>query len=406
MTHHRWAWLLAVLPWAGVFAAEEPKWLTEARAREGRLIEAIDIRSPDGLLTARVPAKLAAPIQKDDDEYVLQFDVGTDTPVNCEVLLNGFDSASLLRASSELTLKEVEKAQGKIEQSGLEGLDAGVYGPNPYLAASWLYRVAAKDGARLGAIKQVAVDMHAHGVYCAHIDLGYVQTFRTIVRSLAETLQLKGSPALPRYLDISTVKLGPTPVGFAVTDVMEDEDGDSRARQHTSLLMPGAGGTVNAVESVQVEWSEPKGSLLNAALVSMRNGETEDDLKLALNDDSKWHASGTFQGKQLEAVVGDAAPASTLAVTRKRREVMAGKDAVGFESTQRVWTSLDPTRLVEMRFKITGRAAQGAYSAQEGIGPVTMEYVLDPTTGTASSATLPIGPQVLHLERVYVQGVP
>ena len=403
MRRRQLCWILALAPLAAA-VAQEPEWLTKARSREAPLIDPVEIRSPDGALTARVPAKLAGPITKDDSEYVLQLDFGGDVPVNCEVLLDGFNLASTLRSASDITFKELESVQGKVEMSGVEGLDAGAYGPYPYLAAHWLYRAMAKDGPRVGGLKQVGVDMHSHGIYCAHIDLGYEQTFRAIVRSLAETLKLKDSPPLPKYLDISTAKLGDTPVGIAVSDVMVDEDGDTRTRTQMSLLLPAGTGSVNAVDSVQYQWTQSKGELINAGLMEFANGEAEADLKLLPGEDGLWHVTGTFQGKELNAVFGNKAPDTSLGQASKYRAIMAGKDAVGSETTTHDWTSLDPTRLTETKLKITGRRPDGTFTAQDSMGSMTMDLVMDPATGLPVSLTLPVGPQNIRIDRIYRQG--
>ena len=45
---------------APVSFADEPAWLTEARAREAKLIDATSFRSTDGVLTGRTVSVIAA----------------------------------------------------------------------------------------------------------------------------------------------------------------------------------------------------------------------------------------------------------------------------------------------------------------------------------------------------------
>ncbi|HET9693919.1 MAG TPA: hypothetical protein VFP48_06015, partial [Steroidobacteraceae bacterium] len=154
------AMLGCLLPTLGV-AAEEPTWLTEARAREGKLTEAKPFKSKDGALTGRLPAKLRNKVVLEDQVYYLEVDVGTETPVSCEVLLEGFDLARMLRSTANLTFERLADMQGAIDAKTVERVDAGVIGANPFIAVDWAYRTQTGRGPMLGGLKQVAVDMHS-----------------------------------------------------------------------------------------------------------------------------------------------------------------------------------------------------------------------------------------------------
>jgi len=407
MTRHRLGWLLALVPLATAHAADEPDWLTKARVAEAAPMAPVEIRSPDGELTARVPAKLAGPITRDETEYQLQFAVGPEVTVNCELVFDGFDSAGLLRSAALATFDEVSKSLGKVETSAVEGVDVGAWGPYPYLSARWLYRVAMEGGARLGGLKQVAVDMHQHGLYCAVADLGYERTLVTIARSLAESLRLKGAePTLPKYLDISTISLGAMKVGWSVNEVSVDADGDLRGVNRSTMLAPAGQGGASAADTVQVEWTDPKGAMLNAAHVAVNNDSNEADLKLAADSGEQWRVSGTFRSKSLDSVVAGGPPSSNYAGLLERRAAMAGANPVGHHGTAQVWTSLDPTRFIEVSYKIVERLPDGTFRVEETIGPVTAISVLDPATGTPIKTSLPIGPQTMTVERIFKHGTP
>jgi hypothetical protein len=81
--------LALAAPAAAVAAEAEPAWLTAARAHEGKLIDAKAFRSKDGALTGRVPAKLRNKVELEDQTYYLELDIGTETPVSCDVLVVG-----------------------------------------------------------------------------------------------------------------------------------------------------------------------------------------------------------------------------------------------------------------------------------------------------------------------------
>ena len=406
MKIQRYGWLLVLFTVVRAEAADEPDWLKQARAREAQPVAASDVRSEDGVLTARVPARLGSPVTGDADEYVLQFDVGSGNPVICEVMLEAFDIAGMLRTTASLSMDEISKAQGKVDKYAIESIDVGAWGAHPYISTQWLYRVESEQGPLVGGLKQAAVDMDERGLYCAHADLGYVETFRTIVRTLAETLQLKGaSVTAPKFTIVMTAMLGKMPVGVGVDDVTVDADGDLRTRSRFSMLLPMPDGGVTTLDGVQVEWTTPDGAMLNGLQVSATNGSVETELRIERNDEQRWQVVGNYKGKPIEAVLDNGPPSSTYLQARVRREAMARPDPVGFETSAHVWNTSDPTRLLETRFRITGRTADG-FQAREDLGPLAFDFVLDPATGWPVTAAMPVGPQVLKMQRVYQQGTP
>jgi hypothetical protein len=392
-------------PDRGRAADAEPAWLTEARAREGKLIEAKPFRSKDGALTGRVPAKLRNRVVLEDGAYYLELDVGAETPVSCEVLLEGFDLARMLRSTSGLTFDRLAEAQGKIDLKAIERTDAGAFGANPYIAVDWAYRTQTAGGPMLGGLKQVVVDMHTYGVYCSHVELGYAKTFAEIVRTLAGSLQLEGAPAAPAYVEVQTLKLGEQPVGVATWTLEADAEGDLRSLLSNSMIVPAGDGAVTAQDSAHLQWMTPEGALLNAMHVMSSNDETPTKLELRPAEGSGvWHVSGTFMGKTLAQDVGKEPPVSVLTQARARRDLLAGPDPVGKQLTDKSWTAADPTRLLASTFKVTGKDGSGRYTATETSGPLSIEELMDAATGTPLRMTTAIGPRSLQLERVYVHG--
>lgn len=209
--------------------ADEPQWLKDATAREGRNLKESSIRSTDGFFTARVPGKVTADIVGKDGGYLVMIDIGAQAPATCEVIVDGFDLASMLRSTAEVTLKEFESAQGKIEQKALERTDAGVIGSSPYIATDWLYRVNDGKGPKLGKLKQLALLKGGHGLYCAHSDLGYTKTFLDVATALASSLKF-GKPAPePYYSEISTAAIAGSKMGIEWARMERDADGDTKS---------------------------------------------------------------------------------------------------------------------------------------------------------------------------------
>ncbi|HET7204876.1 MAG TPA: hypothetical protein VFI92_16065 [Steroidobacteraceae bacterium] len=398
------AMLGLLLPVLGA-AAEEPAWLAEARAREGKLVDARSFKSKDGVLTGQVPGKLRNKVVLEDQVYYVEVDIGTDTPVSCEVLVEGFDLARMLRSTANLTFERLAELQGAVDAKTVERVDAGVMGANAYIAVDWVYRTQTSKGPMLGGLKQVAVDMHSYGVYCSHVDLGYARTFASVVQTLVGSLRYADAPAAPDFLEVQTLRLGDQPVGVATWKLETDADGDVRSLLANSMFVPAAEGAVTAQDTVHVQWMKPDGRMLNAMHVSSSNDETQTQLELRPAADSeKWRVSGTFMGKPLEADLGEETPASVLTQARLRRDLLADSSPVGKKLTDQSWTSADPTRLLTTTFTVTGRDATGRFTATEVSGPLKVEEVLDAATGTPLRMTMAVGPASLLLERVYVSG--
>src|SRR5262245_12961358 len=88
----------AALAWiASIAEAQEPKWLIDARAREAKPMPAREIKSKDGWLTAKLPAKAVSEIEKVQGSYTLELDIGADTTAYCEVVPGGVDMADIIR---------------------------------------------------------------------------------------------------------------------------------------------------------------------------------------------------------------------------------------------------------------------------------------------------------------------
>ena len=149
-----------------------------AEAREGRLEPARAFTSPDKWFKASVPAK-PGEVRKAGNSYLVTLDVGAESPIVCEVTPAGIRLADALRRGFDTWLKEAGSGQGQM--AVIEATDAGALGDVPFLEIRWRYGP--------GALKQLVFNKLGHGVYCAHPGLGYVKTFETVTRSLAESFK-------------------------------------------------------------------------------------------------------------------------------------------------------------------------------------------------------------------------
>lgn len=396
----------ASLAWLCACAAhgDEPKWLEDARARESRPVAPSEFNSKDGWFRARVPADVVGDIEKMEGSYTVTLDIGGDAPIYCEVVPEGFDMGDMLRRTFDLTMQQVGETQGKVDATRLEYTDAGAIGNVPFLATRWLYRVHDGKEARLGALKQIVFDKLGHGVYCAHHDIGYVATFDTIARAFAQSFEAPAAEAIPYFMEISIASMGGSKVGVAIVTLEKDADGDTEAEQVTSMIVLGPKGELHSQDSIHREWLRPDASLINAAHFVARNGELATNLSLVPRE-GEWAVEGELQGKEVSLTLpAEPSPGTSVGQALALRKLLAAADPAGAEHTIPMWIYADPTRLTTVRTRLLEKRGDAGFAARASIGDVEFDLVLDRANGTASSADVSIGPQVMHLQRVYQSG--
>lgn len=400
----RAAFVVSLLACNTAFAADEPQWLKEARARESKLLKPAQLESKDGWFKVHTPGKSVLTIELEQESYSVELDIGGDAHVHCEVYPKGIDLANTLRVTFENTMKVVEELQGKLEARALERSDAGAHGPVPYIAMNWLYRVASPEGSKLGGFKQFVLEKGDVGVYCAHNELGYARTFATIAQAFAETLQTREPVKTPQYIEISTATMAGKKIGVAITTLERDSEGDTRARQMTAMLVSLPNDTVHAQDTRHVEWVRPDGTLINAASSEFVNGELSTDLALQQDEDA-WVVEGKAEGKTVKAALPEGAqPGNSILQARELRTLLAGPNPVGREHIMNLWLDENPVGLTAAKIKVLSRQGSDSFATLAQLGEVKANLTLDKATGMPSAVDMKLGPLDMHLERVYVKG--
>jgi hypothetical protein len=402
----RFACVLALSVCGSTLAADaDPQWLVDARARESRPQKPRAIESADKWFKAQVPAKLVGAIEKADDSYSLSFASGGKGPVNCEVIPGGIDLAGYLRANRDYLFAAIEKTQGKVETRAVTAYDAGAYGDSPYLQLTWLYRVRTDKGAMLGEVKQIAFEEAGHGVYCFHNDLGYTKTFANIVKGFAETLEIPEKRSKPYYHEIATMRINDTRIGVLVVKLEKDDEGYIKAEQIGAMFSPEEGGDISSHDSFEREWVDKDNSLINAFQISVENGEVESELSLSYKDDNGWMLDGTMQGKKVSQKLNPQEdPGTWLRQAVELREVLAADNPVGVEHSIDMWLDIDPAKLTPSTTRILKRLGPKEFEAINTIGPMEANIVLESDTGMLNHAEIKMGPQVIVMDRVFVEG--
>jgi hypothetical protein len=400
----RFVRVLIALPFLSMAQSEEPQWLKDARAREGTPIAPVNIKSQDGWFSARVTARLSGAIVKDQGSYALSLDIGSDAPMQCDVVPEGFDMADRLARTFDVTIKRLEATQGKVEARQLEFTDAGAIGNVPYLETRWLLRVNDGKETRVGALKQVVLEKHGHGIYCAQFDVGFVKTFDAVTRSLAESFEAPPVGQPPYFFEIGTASIDGKKIGLMVTRLEQDADEDTKASQLTSLLLPAAAGALHTQDGLQVEWIKADGALINASQAMSKDGEIVIDATLTRSAGG-WTIQGDSQGTPLdEKLPADVRPSSWVEQARGRRKLLASGNPIGVEYGNDLWVQPDLSRLTPGKTRVLARKGPGEFTARATSGNFTAELILDAKTGMPTSTDFPLGPLNIHVERVFVSG--
>lgn len=385
-------------------AAAEPQWLKDARAREGKPGRAIELKSKDGWLKAKVPAKVVGDIEKTEGSYTIELDIGSDQPAFCEIMPDGFDMADMIRRNLDFTMGQVEQAQGKVELRGLEAIDAGVFGNVPYLQTQWIYRVNDAGTQRLGGFKQISMEKNDKGIYCAHVDLGYTQTFAAVVKAFAETFETTNDAPAPYYEEITVATMGGKKIGIALTTLERDKDGDTKAVETTAMLVPGPEGTLHSQDAVHLEWIRTDNSLINATHFIAKDGELTTSLSLNVVDDT-WVVDGDLDGKKInEKLKGDGQPGTWVAQAFGIRKLLAADNPIGAEHRMASWLASDPTKLVDASVKVIAKAGDKQFKALATAGEINATVTLDKASGTVVAAEVKMGAIGITMERVYLKG--
>jgi hypothetical protein len=389
---------------ASVRADETPKWLVEAKLREARLPALVQVASEDGWFKTQAPGKVRGKVLKEEGSYSLDIEISKGVTVSCEVIPEPRDLAAFMREVVEISFKRLAEANGTVEARVLEASDAGVAGPHAFLSLRWLYRANRKGELRVGGLKQYIAAVDQAVVYCANDDLGYVKSFDAVAKAMTVHMQTPGAALAPQayFREVNVASVDGARVGVVVTSMTRDADGDTEVLNQSAMLLEAAPGQLVAQDVSVIEWVRPDGSLINAIHVSQNNGEVGEDMTLK-REAGIWRASGTLRGKPFNAEIPEA-PSSYVQQARTRRGLMAQAQPVGALAEANIWSALDLTRLLPSRVTLLAPVGDTAFTVREEIGGIALDAVLDRRTGTLQSAKMPIGPRVLHFERVHHQG--
>jgi hypothetical protein len=270
----------------------------------------------------------------------------------------------------------------------------------------WQYGTS--DGSEFLAVhgfKQLAFAKLGHLVSCWHLDTGYVKTFDTVTRALAESLQAPFAEPAPYFVEIKTTTAVGSRVGVFMSTLQREASGGIRARQVTALMIPGSG-EMHSHFADHLVLLRADGSLLSAGHSILRDGAPA--LKVELRQrDGLWTVDGQREGSPMRATLAAGSkPATWVEQAQDLRRILAAENPVGMESVQTMWIAAKPAELVETRTRVVARNSADEFAALLLLPRYESKIVLDRATGLASRAEVPRGSTTVLVERVYVSGSP
>jgi len=375
--------------------------LEQLLAREADPLAEIALESPSGLFAARVAARapgVFSPSEGDVEHVVL--DIGAPSPMACDFFDQEQDLAGSLLGLSELVFDALASQVGPLELRNIYGVDAGSIQGHSFLALDWLYQV---DGS-VGLLKQRMATASERSVYCYHDQVGYDATFARAFAGLVASLRYaRPSDPVPYYTEVSVTTIGGHRVGVSRVEMTHDAEGDTQIVQVSAMLMPRSAEHVLCIDSADVEWSRPDGSLINRVHTQAEGRELVNSLELVAIGDA-WRVSGIYKLKDMDAEFTAESPLVSYLgeylALRREVESHGGEAQVAFLK----WLpTVDPSKPLQATYEVTGTQADGGYAARSVLGPLEMDLLLDPD-GMPRVGSVDLGVATLEVERVYASG--
>jgi hypothetical protein len=375
--------------------------LEQLLAREADPLAEIALESPSGRFTARVAARAPGVFspQEGDVEHVV-LDIGAPSPMACDFFSQEQDLAGSLLGLSDLVFDALVSQVGPLELRNVYGVDAGSIQGHSFLALDWLYQV---DGG-VGLLKQRMATASERSVYCYHDQVGYDATFARAFAGLVASLRYaRPSEPAPYYTEVSVTTIGGHRVGVSRVQMTHDAEGDTQIVQVSAMLMPRSAEHVLCIDSADVEWSRPDGSLINRVHTQAEGRELVNNLELVANGDA-WRVSGIYKLKDMDAEFTAESPLVSYLgeYLALRREVETHGDEARVAFLKWLPT-VDPSKPLQATYEVTGTQADGGYAARSVLGPLEMDLLLD-RDGMPRVGSMDLGAATLEVERVYASG--
>jgi hypothetical protein len=418
--YQRWVWaclgLFVILACArSLEPAPEPVLSTaELMAREAPEIEPVTIGGSERRFRVRVPARLVGEVVPVVRADMVRLDIGAPSDVFCWFYHEPLNLAEGLVAQSNVGLAYIGRRFGSIANQRIDQTDAGVSAGRIFLAIDWRYAFEAEEAggsdananveSREGLFKVIASNIDGHSISCTHDALGYRASFRRVFAALIADVNFSDvvAPA-PYYRKVELIELAGRRVGVRSINLRKDEAGDSEISIATSAVIPSDEQNLSSNDRYRLQYSTPDGAIINEFVAEAIDGKESLRLELAPRVTGGWNVKGTQRGKALAATLPGAILPSFLGQVLDLRRAIADR-GVGADWRFESWMpTLDSSRLIESRVRITEERENEQFSVVTKSGPLSLDGISD-ARGSMVRSEVEIGATRMVVRQVWESG--
>lgn len=237
-------------------------------ARELSALPKHRVDSAERIFTAEVEASAPPTLARNEGSTRIDIPLGTGAALACFVYERPLDAAGALLAVA----KAMRGTPGVTVRSMKPTEVTGVAGA-PVLFFRVDYETAAPGGPGAGQMKLMVSAGRELPLLCAHDEPGYARTFRRITTDLARTLQVPGRPRPPAGDgELHVLRLNGRLAGFEWRASRSETPGLTRTESTTSLLLPGADGTLRAEDVTTTTLTDAQGRLTELRYARAEDG--------------------------------------------------------------------------------------------------------------------------------------
>lgn len=349
-----------------------------------------------GGIKGSAEAKAAPTVKAEGPELVI--DIGTQQPVSCTIFAQRIDAGASTSRMAAAIAKEMKLL-------GAQPVAVAAVAGSALVFSEMVYQTATEKGPMLGHFKLAVYAHDGHSLLCNHDEPGYSKSFQRVVGSLAASLEGGGQDerAGSRYAEISVMRIGDVPIGYAEMVLWDREGGGSVESQYETQILPRSQTDLVAVDAYRQEAADADGLLVSGTYVHLTNGEIDSKMTLA-----KGKAPGSFryegekQGKKLAGTFRTKAGLATDLWFARRFDAKAGYGPKGEVKHEGYVSSANPVAASLISYR---KDAAQPRRAEMTVGPLRAAGELD-ENGLFKSMEVPVGPTKIAVERVWSRGAP
>jgi hypothetical protein len=373
--------------------------LEELLSREAGTLTPRPIKGAGGAWRAQALSAAEPSLQTADDATaVVDIPIGTQTPIHCQIFNEAVEPGSTIAAFLARSAERV-----RFERIVPAGVRVVKRAPAAFIDS--LYTVESEGDKLVGNLKLAIYAHHRRSILCLHDEGGYRASFVRVSTGFFDSFELEEPEKIkPSYLDVSKTSIEDLDIGFGVTRVLPDKNGEKTYFTQNTSFIPVSTHELAIKDDMTIIQVDAKGRLTKGAWGEVEDGNLALEIQVTARDKGGYHYEGTARGK---AVRGDidakqrlSTPFDIIALMKKQ-----GKSGKAFSLVLNEYhPSLDPTKATPVTYSREAGAAPNEVKAEVGAQSAT--FTLD-DSGVPKSAAFPLGgDKTLRIVREYTEGTP